>query len=176
MSNAQPEHALQVMVNKFVREAVPQPHFFCGVDRSKATSRFTHAREKARGLIAGTPDTLLVCPGLPLIAVELKALGNTPTEAQERVGADIQASGHIWGWCDTVTGYAAILRAAGVALRPHADMYAARHDATLTVAAARRKDAKAAGKPAGKRYKPKVAKPSAAKLRRVAALRQDLMF
>lgn len=176
MSNAQPEHALQVMVNKFVREAVPQPHFFCGVDRSKATSRFTHAREKARGLIAGTPDTLLVCPGLPLIAVELKAPGNTPTEQQEQVGADIQASGHVWGWCDTVTGYAAILRAAGVALHPRADIYAAGHDATLSNAMARRKEAKASGTIPARRSKPQAAKPSAAKLRRVAALRSRVMF
>lgn len=135
---AHPEHNLQVKINQWVRECVPMPHFFCGIDRSKATGAHTHAREAARGLIAGTPDTVLLIPHLPGIMIELKTPGNTPTDRQDDVGVAITAAGHLWGWCDSVTGYMALLEGFGVALAPRADVLAARHDAVLAAAANRR--------------------------------------
>ncbi|HEX2941535.1 MAG TPA: hypothetical protein VHO91_10840 [Rhodopila sp.] len=129
-------------VNRWVREYVPPPHFFFGIDRSQATGQFTHVREKARGLVAGIPDTVLLCPNLPAIAVELKAPGNRPSDAQELVRDKITAAGHIWRWTDTVRGYAAILADSGIALRPGWLLAAERSDAMLEGAAIQRKAAK----------------------------------
>jgi hypothetical protein len=136
------EHALQICVNRWVREYVPQPHFFFAIDRNQASGQFTHVREKARGLVAGTPDTVLLCPNLPAIAVELKAPGNTPSDAQVMVRDKIVAAGHIWSWADSVRGYAGILVGHGVALRPGWVFAAERADAVLEGAAIRRKEAK----------------------------------
>jgi hypothetical protein len=135
---AHPEHNLQVKINQFVREFVPQPHFFTGIDRKAKQGRMQLVREKARGLVAGTPDTLLMIGG-GTYAVELKAPGNEPTDRQRDVGAAIVASGGRWGWCDTVTGYATLLTGWGVALYPESEDRAARLDTVLTTAAAKRK-------------------------------------
>jgi hypothetical protein len=119
---------------------VPQPHFFFAVDRRQKSGAFSHVREKARGHVAGTPDTVLLFPGLPCIAIELKAPRKTPTENQERVGAVIQASGHFWGWCDSVAGYCALLIRAGVPLGAAAALNAERKDVVLESAAIRREE------------------------------------
>ncbi len=132
------EHNLQVKIHQFVREVVPQPHFFFAVDRSRATGAHTHAREKARGLIAGTPDTLLLVPDRPAIAIELKAPGNFPTDRQSEVAGAITAAGHLSGWCSSVVGYMRLLRGFGVVLDDRADALAEQHDAVLAGAAVRR--------------------------------------
>lgn len=144
MANIGPEHALQTMVNKWVRNHVAQPHFFTGIDRTKGTSMLTHVREKARGLVAGTPDTLLIVPNLPAITIELKAKGKKVAEdsQQDQVGKRIQASGGLWGWCDSVHGYAALLRAWDVPLIGAWEIAAEGHDATLLGAAIRREETK----------------------------------
>jgi hypothetical protein len=168
---AHPEHELQVMVTKFVRNCVPMPHFFCGIDRSQRHGEFEHVRQKARGLISGTPDTLLIVPGLPAIAIELKAPGNKPTEAQLRVRDAIQAAGGIWGWCDTVFGYAAILLNAGVPMIGRWDIAAAGHDATLVGAAIRREEAKTGVVSKKRAYRRPEVKPTTTQLRAVARIR-----
>ena len=171
MSNAQPEHALQVRINAWVREHVPHPHFFCGIDRAQKHGQWEHVRQKARGLVSGMADTILIMPALPPIAVELKAPGNKPTERQTQVGTAIQNAGGIWGWCDSVAGYAAILRVAGVPLMMSADLAAQHSDAVLASAAIRREEGKT-----GKVSKARAPKPTPARLRRVNAVRQKVMF
>ena len=160
---AQPEHALQVKINQWVRECVPMPHFFCGIDRSKKQSALQHVREKARGLVAGTPDTILIVPGLPLMAVELKAPGRKPTEAQYQVGEAIIRSGHHWDFADSVAGYMALLAGWGVALPPSAALNAEHKDAVLRSAAIRREESKT-GKPS--RARTRAAKPTMAQVAR----------
>lgn len=170
---AHPEHDLQVKVVQWVRENVPHPHFFFAVDRRQKSGLFSHAREKARGHIAGTPDTVLLFPGLPAITIELKARGKEIVEGgnQERVGDVIQATGHLWGWCDTVVGYCALLTSFGVPLGRYAALNAERKDAVLEGAAIKREEAKT-GVPSKKRYaKPRVPKPSATRLRKVESMR-----
>lgn len=165
-----PEHNLQVKIAQFVRECVPHPHFFFAVDRRQKSGIYSHVREKARGHVAGTPDTTLLFPSLPAITVELKAYGKKPEPGgdQERVGGVIQASGHLWAWCDTVAGYAAILVRFGVPLTPYALLRAEHFDGILQAAAIKREEAKT-GKPSRKRsYKSRAAKPTAAQLRKVA--------
>ena len=160
MRRAQPEHALQVRINRLVREHVAQPHLFLSVDAAKRSHDLARVREKARGVVAGTPDTLLICPGLPLIAIELKAPGNRPTERQEAVGAQIRAAGHRWGWCDSAEGYFALLHGLGVPLIG-AWQIAAQHADAILAGAAIRTEEKRTRKPSGKRF---AAKPSRAAL------------
>ena len=171
MSNAAPEHALQTLVNKWVRLHVPDPKFFCSIDRAQKHGQWEHVRQKARGLVSGMADTILIMPALPPIAVELKAPGNKPTERQTQVGTAIQNAGGIWGWCDSVAGYAAILRVAGVPLMMSADLAAQHSDAVLASAAIRREEART-----GKVSKARAPKPTPARLRRVSAVRQKVMF
>jgi hypothetical protein len=104
----------------------------------KATAAFTHTREKARGLIAGTPDTLLLIPGLPCILVELKAPGNAHTGRQNEVGSAIALAGPSWNWCNSIRGYMDIIAALGVPLLDRAADLADKHDAVLAAAATRR--------------------------------------
>jgi hypothetical protein len=171
--SAHPEHDLQVKINQWVRENVPHPHFFFAVDRRQKSGRFSHAREKARGHVAGTPDTVLLMPGSPAITIELKARDKEVEEGgnQERVGAVIKASGHLWGWCDSVVGYCALLRQFGVPLAPIATLRAEHHDLVLAGAAIKREETKT-GVPSKKRtYKPQRVKPSASRIRKAEGMR-----
>lgn len=158
---AQPEHALQVKLSQWTRENVPQPYFFTAIDRSRKQSAMQHVREKARGLVAGTPDCVLILPRLPAMWVELKAPGGRPSEAQALVGAAIQTAGHKWGWCNSVVGYAEMLKRWGVPLSPIAILNAVHKDAILTSASIRREESKT-GAPSKKRaFRPRAPKPSA---------------
>jgi hypothetical protein len=171
MPKAHPEHALQVKLNQWQREHIPQPHFFASVSRQQKTAQFTHNREKMAGQVAGMPDTILQCPNKPIIAVELKAPGNKPTDAQEAVGAAIIAAGGCWGWTTTVEGYARFISECGIQLTNWAWLAAANADAILESAAIRRDETKT-GKPSRKR----VLKPSLAQVRRVAKVRGRVLF
>jgi len=147
------------------------PHFFFSVDRSKRSGQFTHVREKSRGLIAGTPDTVLIYPGLPTIAIELKAKGKKVDtgSSQERVGNAIIAAGGRWGWCDSVTSYMVWLECFGVPLHGRWDLTAKHRDATLESAAIRR--AETGGVVSPLRSKPRAARPPKAALNAVARAR-----
>lgn len=179
MRRATPEYNLQVKINQWVRENVPHPHFFFSVDRGKATSKFAHARQKNAGHVAGTPDTMLLFPSLPGIAVELKAKGEKPEPGgnQEKVGAVIVTSGHLWGWCDTVAGYRALIIGFGVPVSPYSLVRAEHHDAVLAGAAIKREESKT-GVPSKKRFSARVQKPkpSAARLKATEALRKRVAF
>jgi hypothetical protein len=173
--SAHPEHDLQVKINQWVRENVPHPHFFFAVDRRQKSANFSHVREKSRGHVAGTPDTVLLIPRSPAITIELKAKDKKVEEGgnQERVGTVIQQSGHLWGWCDTVAGYCALLRQFGVMLSPMATLHAEHHDLVLAGAAIKREEAKT-GAPSKKRsYKRQEAKPSASRVRKAEGMRRN---
>lgn len=165
--NAHPEHALQVRIHSWVRECVAAPHSFMSSDRSKAHSQFQHAREAARGIRKGTPDTLLLVSGKALFC-ELKAPGNRPTEHQDALGREIIDAGSVWFWADSVDGYRQHLLQHGVPLSPSAAMLAARADAMLAALAT---------KPIVKRStRARQARPSASRIARVHAARSRLLF
>ena len=130
---AHPEHALQTLVCKLVREIVPQPCLFTSIDRSAKQSAFQHMREASRGILSGFPDCILLVPGMPVIAVELKAPGSKPSERQRAVEEAILASGHHYAWADSVQGYVALLRGFGVPLADRADDPCARVGHRLAV-------------------------------------------
>lgn len=149
---ATPEHALQIMIHKWVKAHVAHPFVFNSVDRAKRSGQFTHVREKARGMLAGFPDTILLVNGMTITA-ELKALGKKPTERQAAVGEVIKASGHHWFWCDNVFAYAQALHNFGVPLVGAWGIAADGHDATLASAAIRSEESKT-GKVSKKRRNP----------------------
>lgn len=138
-----PEWELQVQIAHTVRDHVPMPHLFFSVDRSKRLGRFSHVREKARGMMAGVPDTILIYPGFPVIAIELKAKGERvePGSTQERVGHAIQAAYGHWTWVDSVHDYMLYLNNIGIPLHGRWDLTAAHRDALLASAAIKREEA-----------------------------------
>lgn len=149
------EHILQVQIKKWVRGAVDAPHVFLAFDRSKAAGQWTHMMEKARGVQAGTPDTLLCVLGAPIFWCELKAPGNKPTAAQEALGRSLVFAGCGWFWTTTVTHYWKALSEHGVPLRPNAEYQALQADAAvaslIAKAEARAPKAKRAPRKAGPR-------------------------
>jgi hypothetical protein len=168
--SAHPEHDLQVKIKQWTGENVPRPHFFFATDRRQKSAQFSHNREKMRGHVPGTPDTFLLLPGFPTIAIELKAKGKSVIDGsnQEIVGDAIRAAGHLWGWCDTVVGYYELLRSFGVQMGDYAAIKAESHDRVLLGAAIRREEAKTGVPAKARSYKPRAVKPSARALKKVA--------
>ena len=166
---AQPEKDLQVQCVKFARECILTEHVFLAFDRSKKQSALQHVREKARGIRAGTPDILILVPGLAIWA-ELKAGKNTASELQEEVGAAIIATGHRWEVIRSVEELRCYLDACGVALSNMAFVRALDLDLVLQGAAM-----KAAGK-APRSYKPRAAKPTKTQIDRGNRIRGSGVF
>lgn len=167
------EHILQVALVRFVREAVSAPHEFMSFDRGKAAGQWSHMREKARGVKAGTPDVLLLVEGKAPIWCELKAHGNKPTEQQIDMGNRLMAVGCWWSWVTSVSTFYEWIRSIGIELRANAEFLAMHADDGVLskIAAAETK----AGK-APRSYKPVVAKPTAARLRKLNAVRGRVPF
>lgn len=167
------EHILQKALVKWVREAVSEPHEFLAFDRSKAAGQFSHLREKARGVRAGTPDTLLLTARHPPLWCELKAGTNTASEQQEDLGKRLVAMGGQWTCLSSVAAYHQWVHGLGVELRANAEFLAMHADASVASVIARAEVAR--GK-APRSYKAPVAKPSAARLRKVNAVRERVRF
>ena len=167
---AQPEHALQSQCVKFCRECILTEHVFLAFDRSKKQSALQHIREKARGIRAGTPDILILVPGLAIWA-ELKAGKNTASDLQEEVGAAIVNVGHRWEVVRSVEELRRYLNACGVALYPRADLRALDLDLVLKGAAM-----KAKGPKSYVPQKPRAAKPTQRAIARTNALRAKVFF
>jgi hypothetical protein len=164
---------LQVALVRWCREAIATPHTLLAFDRSRASGRFTHMREKARGVRAGTPDTLLIVAGVPPIWAELKAPGNKPTPEQQAMADTLMRLGCYWSWVTDIGTYYAWMVALGIRLHPNAELLA-----TLADAGVQSKIARAeikAGK-APRSYRPPEEKPTAARLRKVAAVRDRVRF
>ena len=163
-----PEHNLQTQILKLVRACAPSGAVFLAFDRSKAHSQFQHAREKARGIRSGTPDTLLMVLDVPDFWCELKVDDNDTTDSQDEVIDDIRRVGRNAAVAWSVEQYRAAAVAAGIVMSPGAVVMAMRLDALLegpkAIATKR-----AAPKPPRERVSP-------AKMRRVAAIRQKLPF
>ena len=169
-----PEHDLQVMIRKFVAEAVKGDHLFIAFDRSRKQSPMQHMFEKARGLLKGTPDTILLTPNLPAIWVEIKAPGKTVSSLsyeQHLMGDTIKRCGHVWFWANSVVGYGQQLKAAGVPLVPWWPELAEKRDGILAAGAVK---SLAKDKPVAKRAP--VKKAAAGRLRKTAKIRAEGLF
>lgn len=142
------EALLQRHIRLYVRDAVEQPHQFMAFDRGRASGRFTHMRQKAMGVVAGCPDTLLIVPGI-CVWTELKAGAAKPSEPQAAIGRILHDLGHYWDWVNSVTAYHEWLDALSVPLRPGAAVAAMQHQAAYLDVVEKAENA------AGKQAKPK---------------------
>jgi hypothetical protein len=167
------EHILQVALVKWCREAIATPHTLLAFDRSRAFGQFSHMREKARGVRAGTPDTLLIVAGVPPVWAELKAPGNKPTPEQEAMGDTLMRLGCYWSWVNTIGTYHAWLVSLGIRLHPNAETLATLADAGV-LAKIGRAEIKAGKAP--RSYKAREEKPTAARVRKLGAVRARVMF
>src|SRR6185437_7393310 len=124
------EHILQKHIKKFAEEAVIGGEFLA-FDRAKKAGRFTHIRERARGVRKGNADTLLRVPTHPGIWCEIKWGKNTPDDDQIEFSRRMKAVGDIWFWTTTVTAYFTKLKELGVQMRANAALIATDHDARV---------------------------------------------
>lgn len=170
----QHEHKLQSAIFKWTKSAIDAPHLFFSFDAAKKSSMNAWQREAARGVQPSTPDCALFVKGMRPIWAELKAPGNRPTERQIAMGdAIIRDTDGFWSWVDSVAKYALWLQAIGVPLVPNAVLQAEQYDGKVEGWVARA-EAKA-GKPP-KSYRPRADKPTAARLRKMNAVRARVGF
>ena len=130
-----PEHRLQIAIKKWVRECVITPHVFLAFDRTRKTSAMQHIAEAARGVRAGTPDTVLLLPDGKSIWVELKWGKNTTSDRQDELHGEMRAIGHPVVVCRSVDEYACLLDIHHVTLSRLAMEIAAGLDRALIAAA-----------------------------------------
>lgn len=169
------EHTFQAFAAKFVEAALDEPHLFLAFDRAKPPGRSrgaqlaAMARQKARGMKAGTPDTLLITAGAS-IWCEWKAPGEEVRDGdqQDVMGQTLLGLGHHWSWCSSIIVYHDWLESIGIRMRRNSAIIAADYQGKAEAAAARPKAARS--------YKPQVVKPTRRRLNRIAALRGEVMF
>lgn len=149
---AESEHALQIAVKKWCRECIAERYVLLAFDRSKAPGQFTHAREKARGIRAGTPDLQILFRGRS-VWIELKAASGTVSEAQTALHAEMGEVGHAVHVCRSVVEVMGVLVAAGLKTTPTAALHAEAKDRFLATPKEPKKRAPA--KPRAKRPTPR---------------------
>lgn len=162
MSRIDKEHILQGHLVRWVREAVPGAEFFA-FDRSAAYGQWSHARQKARGVRKGTPDTVLCLVDSPPIWCELKAPGEKPDEDQEKIGERLCTIGHHWFWATSIQQYHEELARYGVPMVGNAAFLALHHDGLVDSVIAR------AEMKTGRSPRQRTAKPTISQVRRAAA-------
>lgn len=170
-----PEHTLQVATIKLAGLVIDAPFRIRAFDRSRDFSGMQHMAEATRGVRTGTPDTEVICTGLS-VNVEIKAPGtkhlksHQPTEAQEKEMALLRAAGAYAGCAWSLVEVVQHWRAAGVPLRPNANLVALDLDLKVQTRIER-----AAAKPkAVRRAKP--VRHSVAKMARIYAIRSRVPF
>lgn len=156
----QREHILQAFAVKFLRAAIEGDYIFLSFDRSKPPGRSREAqlgamaRQKARGIQAGTPDSVLLVPNMPPMWIEWKAVKQRPTPQQTAMGNDLQCKiGHHWGWYDNITDAYAWLHDLGVPMRQGAGTLALQFQGMVDSAIAKREAKKGAANPRKKASK-----------------------
>jgi len=125
------EHDLQASIKAWVRRWVTSSCVFLAFDRSRATSETQYLFEAARGIRAGTPDTVLLYPDGKCWWVELKVGRNKAQEAQLALHLEMAGVGHHVDIIYTVADYANALYAKGLTLHARAREEAAALDRKL---------------------------------------------
>lgn len=126
-----PEWSLQTKIVGLVREFVACEHEFAAHDRGFDASGKQHLFEAERGIRRSWLDTELVCAGGLTFRCELKWGRNTPDDGQARLISRLNALGHPAAWANSIAGYVAAARVAGVPFHPSVDHRAAHLDAWL---------------------------------------------
>jgi hypothetical protein len=152
----QREHTLQAFAVKFFRAAIPFAHEFLSFDRSKPPGRSREAqlgamaRQKARGVKRGTPDSLLIVSGLPPFWIEWKDKGKRPDAEQIAMGQRLRILGCRWEWFDNLPDAWRWLADEGVIFAPNANVLALQYQGMVDAAIARKAPRAAPKKPARK--------------------------
>ena len=168
------EHDLQASIKSWVRRWLTTPCVFLAFDRSRATSETQYVFEAARGIRAGTPDTVLLYNGRSWW-VELKVGRNSAQEAQVVLHGEMRGVGHEVDIIYTVADYAAGAFAKGLTLHPRAMEEAAALDRKLALKwATGAKDKAAKIIPGAARATGREAKKRA--IAKIARLRKDGLF
>jgi hypothetical protein len=142
-----PEHTFQKYLVVWVQQAVMgDRNVFLCFDRSKPAGQWTHAHEKARGILAGTPDTLLICPGHRHLWCELKVPPNKLTTTQIQVGERLMKAGDAWFSATSVYEYFRYLAICAFPLHANASVLAELKDAAIASELAKTRLKKTGGK------------------------------
>jgi hypothetical protein len=157
------EQQVHQTIAVFLNRALPEGSWHCAIDSAGKASIRVAQNLKARGGQRGTPDHLVLVPGLKALFFEVKtAIGRVSPE-QEHVGARIFNAGHYWVVVRSVEDAEATLRDLGVPLR--ATVYGIRASIAAQNDGLKPIRKRAAG---GKR----VARPTQAQVRRAEAARR----
>ena len=133
----QREHILQKHLRHWVRDAVSADHVFLSFDSAGKATQNQRARAAARGVAAGTPDTVLHTRGFPPLYAELKAPGGKPPEAQTEMMKRLQIAGCIVEVVRSVHDYFSLLYLVRVPLRINAQVMAQHYDLKIEAEIAR---------------------------------------
>lgn len=132
----QREHELAKAVRVFVRDAIDvlssDYQFFAFDSAQKATDN-QRARMISRGIVVGTPDTLLCVKDHKPLWCELKWKAGKPSDDQNRLLQKLYDMGHGAAVANSVHNYMLHLRSWRVPLRSQAELIAA--DLDLKVSA-----------------------------------------
>ena len=145
----QREHIFQRYLKTWVRDCVAVEHLFMSFDSAGKATENQRARAAARGVLAGTPDTVLHVKGFPPIYAELKAPGGKISEAQYQIGEKLNALGCHCALVMSIEHYRLRIAHIGVPLVTNAEYQAMQADAKIEAAIA-----KAATKKPGRTTKP----------------------
>jgi hypothetical protein len=151
---------LQRACAKFLNHALPSHVWFTAIDH--ATRSATEGQDKkARGVKPGLPD-LMFKFDRRTVWIELKAVKGVVSDTQEDVRDVLVGNGDDWHVARSIDDVEAILRSYGLALR-----------ATVGGITERLQQRLEMPRKAGK---PRVAKPTASRIRRTEALRSRMPF
>lgn len=116
MRRAQPEHALQQKVFVYLRRALPAGSYVTSIDHARKSTEAQRLMLRARGVLPGIPDMVVLVAGFPAIWIELKAPGGTASENQIVTAEAIARNGHRCFEARTVDEVQSYLHQMGVPL------------------------------------------------------------
>jgi hypothetical protein len=160
MSRYSPEHMLQKACAKFLNHALPPDVWFTAIDHA-TRSAVEGAEKKARGVKRGIPDLMFKFQHRT-VWIELKADKGVVSDTQEGVRDVLVGNGDDWHVARSIDDVEAILRGYGLPLRATAGGVTERLQQRLDVPR--------------KAGKPRVAKTTASRIRRIEALRAKVPF
>jgi len=160
---ARPERLLMQAAWTYAQQVLPPDADYCATPtETNASNKIAAFFRKLMGVRAGEPDSRIIWRGR-YTGLEFKA-GASVSESQHRRHAELRNAGAETYIVRSISGLEAIWRGLGIPLRFH-PLTPAMRDQML---AARGSKAKAA--------KPRLVRPDATAIRRVARMRRETMF
>ncbi len=160
MSRYAPEHMLQKACAKFLNHALPPDVWFTAIDHA-TRSAVEGAEKKSRGVKPGIPD-LLFKFHQRTVWIELKTDKGVISESQKAVRDTLTGNGDDWHIARSIDDVEAILRSYGLTLKATAGGITERLQQRLDMPR--------------KVGKPRSAKPTSSRIRRIEALRSKVPF